>query len=501
MCWTGPGGSDNGKGNRRSTPSTAEGILKQISSYFQGGFEGQTQGTAPKMPKKMIEDQTETEELEDLNAQFEETPEAQDDLYDAEREILQAFDADAKDELSDHHWQVFIYRVETGGKKDTPLFTCSPIELPVYDRVTKDYGTGDYKSRIYRNKKLFRVLPFRCEAPINTTPKIPNEDTAINSAVGGQIGLLQSLVDRVSQTPPVPVQNNPMEMIEVMSRMMETVTRMMPQQAPAPAAPGFDPMQMFELVLRGMEMGKDNSGGSESNVIDLIRDVLKGVDLGDILTAPQIATPPQRIAGPQPSRTDAAGRPTTGSIPADQMGAPAMPEGETPGPELKAERPEEIDPIVGGTIAHLAQFIPHAQRGADPALYADVILDNAPRDAIMHVVTYPDIETIFQASNPLIAENWAWFDALLNELREALSEPPEAVDLTEDPATGTGEEIQGQTITADQATDVSKPDEQPAPSGSNGDPERSGRHEGDAKDNVPTDKGGKEKPGSENKGG
>lgn len=468
------------------------------------------------MNKKALTDQREEpEDAEFIDADFDDS-EAQDDIVDAEREILQAFDADRKDELTDVHWSVKIYRQGVGGNVDKRLFTCSPSELPVMDRVIEDYGSGDYKTRVYRGNKLTRVLRWSVEAPKDHTPKFPDADTAINSAVGGQIGLLQELITKVSAPAVVPVQNNPLEMIDVMGRMMETMGRFMPQPV-APVSPAIDPMQMFELIFKGMEMGKENSGGGDSNMIDLIRDVLKGLDIGSILKPPQIAgavpaqklmPPADRPMGPQPVATEQ-----------HNEGAPASPGvvSNIPLSENRAapEPTQDMDPVVQGVLGHLAQFIPHARRGADPALYADVILDNAPKAVLLRVVNYPDIETIFQASNPAIAENWAWFDMLLNELRDALSDDPdealrqqrhdEAEMLTGDPEDDTGdisgEEIQGQTVPADQATDVSKPDEQSTPSGSNGNPERSGGDESDASRHGDTDKGGKEKPGSKNKGG
>lgn len=441
------------------------------------------------MTKKITDQSEETEEAEVFDVEFDERPEAQDDLFEAEKAILQAFDADAKNELHDHHWQVFIYRVGTEGKKDTPLFTCSPIELPVYDRITKQYGTGDYKSRVYRDKKLFRIVPFRCEAPINTTPELAVPDNnPVAIALQNQHVILERMLTKISEAPPTPIQQNPMEMMTIVSNMFGVLKDMMPQPTAA-ANSDFGPMQMFDLFSRGFEMAKENnSGGGETNVLDIIRDVLKSDALTGILTPPQLPgpVPGQRITAPRPTPTPTPRATGTGPV------------ADTPTPEAT----QQIDPVVMGIVNHLQQFIPHAKRGADPALYADVILDNAPRDIIKHVVTYPDIEVIFQNSNPEIAANWDWFSSLLTEILIALdeSEAPEVapgqVDLTGYPEDGTAEEIQGETIPSDQASDVPEPDEQPATGGANGDPERSGRDEGNATGNDNSNEGGKEEPGS-----
>lgn len=449
------------------------------------------------MPRK-ITDQSEEEETV-IDVGFEDTTGLKDDQDEAEAAILAQFDAD-EDNIE---WTASIYEVGTKGEKDGWLFDCSMGDIiGVRQKLLDTYGTGLYRARIRRGNRLARFLTYRIVAPrVGPQTMVLEGPNPLAIAVQDQGRLLQNLVEKLGQAPQVPVQNNPMEMIGVMGGMFEMFAKMMPQPA---ANTGVDPMQMFELVLKGMELGKDNSGSGESNVIDLIRDVLKGVDLGSILTAPQIPAPGQRITGPRPIAPAA----QPGQVPSTDLG-----EGEPGGPETPDEFPapktgQDIDPIVQGIVGHLAQFIPHAQRGADVGLYADVILDNAPRDAIMHVVTYPDIEAIFQASNPLIKENWEWFGALLNELRDILSGPEpmepgldEMPDLTDAALGSTAEPTQGVDVTGEVIPDVSKPDEQPTAGNVDDDPERSGRDESDASGNVATGEGGEEKPGSENSGG
>lgn len=440
---------------------------------------------------RKITDQSEEDETV-IDVGYEDATGLKDDQDEMEAQILAQFDADEENV----EWTVSIYEVGTKGEKDGWLFDCSMGDIiGVRQKLLDIYGTGLYRARIRRGNRLARFLTYRIVAPRIGPQAVGLESpNPLAIAVKDQGRLLENLVDRLGQIPPTPVQDNPLQMIDVMGRMMETMGRFMPQPV-APVNPTIDPMQMFELIFRGMEMGKENSGG-DSNVIDLIRDVLKGVDLGSILSPPQIAAPGQRISGPQiplvaPENVPVITPTRPGQVPTAKNVAP----------EAIPDPAQEIDPVVSGIVSHLAQFIPHAQRGADPALYADVILDNAPRDAIKHVVSYPDIEAIFQASNPAIAENWDWFDMLLNELRDALSETNLTPAPEDDTGDRSGEEIQGQIIEADQATDVPKPNEQPTPSGSNGDPERQGRHKGDVAGNGDADKGGKEKPGSKNKGG
>lgn len=438
------------------------------------------------MTRKLTDQSEEAETVIDVD--YEDTTGLKDDQDEAEAAILAQFDAD-EDNIE---WTASIYEVGTKGEKDGWLFDCSMADiLGVRQKLLDIYGTGLYRARIRRGNRLARFLTYRIVAPrIGQQPPVLEAANPVSLAIQNQGRLLEELVRKLGETPPTPVQDNPLQMIDVMGRMMETMGRFMPQAAPVNS--GVDMTQMFDLVIRGMEMGKDNSGGGESNVIDLIRDVLKSDALTGILTPPQIVQPGQRIAAPVPGQPPVITPAQPGQVPTP----------ETPAPEATPDPTQQIDPVVAGTVAHLAQFIPHAKRGADPSLYADVVIDNVPREMIVKVINYPDIEVILQNSNPEIAENWAWFDSLLNEIRASFFSSEDydkvegQVDLTGYPEGGTGEEITGVTIPSDQAIDVPEPDQQPATGSPDGDPERSGGDQGDVRGNEDIDNSGKEKPGS-----
>lgn len=451
---------------------------------------------------RKITNQSEEEETV-IDAGFEDMSGLKDDQDEAEAAILAQFDADEEN----IEWTASIYEVGTGGEKDGWLFDCSMGDITgVRQKLLDVYGTGLYRARIRRGNRLARFLTYRIVAPrlgpqVTTTPEI----NPLAIAVADQGRLLEKLVEKLGETPPVPVQNNPMEMMDIMGRMMETMGRFTPQNQ----TPAMDPLQLFELFKSGFEMASDKDGGSETNILDVVKELIKSPLLKDLTTVPPLGTP--QIAAPVK-------QPEAGT---------AEPKPASPAPVQAGEvaTPLTNDPVVIGVVGYMKGFIEKAEKNSDPGLYTDFILDNVEMGVIAHVVNTPNIADILRASDPGIEKNWAWFADLLTLLQDAVAEEAaekvadHEAQMSADHEGQTGETLTpvpdddkpGKTISGEVIpSDVSekpakpattKPAPQPTAGGkpSNGDPKRKGGDKSNPADNVKTGKLGKKAPGRKNK--
>lgn len=290
---------------------------------------------------------------------------------------------------------VKIYSIEEG--KYDWCFACTPADLPVNERIRRDFGGGRYEARLYSGAKIRRRLPFGIREMLKKPDATPAPTNDVAAVVQG--------ISKLG------------EMIVSMSTGFSQQIAQLQTGAAGPAVT-FNPLDMQKSMIDNMVAMKmlvgDNAGGG-SNVKDMIDVFRSGVDLakevggeggGDDMLGflskgtemiTKIANAAATVPTAPPTATPAVVHtpPATGSTREQQIAA------------LKVE---------------IGRLVRVAQRGSAPALYADLILDNVPVPVIESFLTDGNSLEKLAKLDPAVMNHQQWFTELGNEVRAALAE-------------------------------------------------------------------------------
>jgi len=190
---------------------------------------------------------------------------------------------------------------------------------------------------------------------------------------------------------------------------------------PQPVPQGVNPDRAIDMLMKGFELARElkgNEGGAEPTLMGLMSDLLKSPMVGQMVAAAQ-AQPQaqQRIAPPRP--------PQQPPKPPAQPLAPPLntPPVQPPAQSFASEtQPEPVNPML---TQYLALLCAKAADGADPALYADLVLDNLDPDLLDQLLArLPTPVDGLIADHAAVAEHREWFEQLVAIIQGALA--PEA---------------------------------------------------------------------------
>lgn len=358
----------------------------------------------------------------------EETP-AQTEQRETIEDILTAFNASDDDVI----WTIRVGMV-TGPARtgfDEPfLFNCSPTELPLDERLRDNYGTGTYRCRVYRNKRIYRSFT----VTIGPTPKIKENtqtDTtsfiqAIEASNIRMMSMFKEMLDR--QNAPQVQQIDPFAMMERMTAVMLNMQNLSPK--PTVVENQVNPMEMF---TKGIELAQSMSASGETGIMDIVKEFVKSPIMETMMggmnqnqpkqIAPSYYTPIQPTPQVQPGL-----RPNQ---PSQNNGVPpVMP------PNASQMSMEQINKLISDQIAFL---ISKAQNGSDPALYAEFVLDNMPEPTVQYMLNNPNILSELAGINPAINMHLIWFQKLLAEMKQMLQAPGDGTsDYGDEDGSGNG---------------------------------------------------------------
>lgn len=318
-------------------------------------------------------------------------------MNDVDSELDQVTSEFGKDK-NDVNLKIKLHRVlERKGEREW-LFDILPSELPIMDRVKEEYGGGRYEASLFKNGKLYRKFNFNI-----ANPKMKDVTKTLTGEMGNIVTLLVAQQEKsfnqlkdlmLAQQKPVP-QVNMLEMMTGMVAMMVNMKNLLP----VPIVGNSN--DNIELLLKGMEVMRDfgNSGGDrETNLMDLVKEVIKSPFLEKALEGISTAVP------------------NTVSIPNQVLAKPILSKSTI---SQSNPEPNTMNPIIKG---YINQLVKKASQDADPELYAAFILDNVPEETVKQYLLRDDLMTFITSVNPQATQYVEWFEELKNNIKEILAD-------------------------------------------------------------------------------
>lgn len=324
----------------------------------------------------------------------------------------------------DVKFTVKVYRVVENKAELAWLFDCTPAELPILQKLRDEYDGGRFECRVYKNNRIYKRVKVVVETPkkLAVTQPAKNEMSEMLKEMGRQQqDNFNMLKDTVMQMVGKPSTPQPSQM-EMMTGMMALMASMKNFVSP-PVQPSVSPDKMIEVLIKGMELGRDSGGGSETGLMDIAKELIKSPLLGQLA---QAAT-----TMPQLPRQQAQMQIPVQAKPAQpQMTTQPQPATQPKGTVMQTQ-----------VLKHyLDMLVKKAEKDSDPILYAEFILDNVPQSMVEENIMRDDLIEYASTIDPRVKDHQEWFIELRDHIITVLTSPDEeeetdSTDLTS-PATG-----------------------------------------------------------------
>lgn len=320
-----------------------------------------------------------------------------DDAAEQEQAIQDEFGGDDAGEVT---IRIFRRNKERSGQMPY-LFTCSPADFPIMDRIRDNFGSGAYQARVYKGGRIRKLLNYEIEiAAKGAAPAAPAQDLAgvISAALERSAATTTALLEKVlaGGASAAPSRADALKEVKEMLALMR-------EMAPAPAAAGLTPQEAIGLITQGVKLATDLGGGERgpTGLMDIVSKLLDSPLITKLLeSTPNIPA----LTAPQPMPA----APATGG------------QGETTPAPAAAEAQQHA---AAQLVQYVGFLVQKAASDGDIVLYADFVMDNVPREILAPLVDGPDAMATLKGINPQVGQYEPWFQLLIDEIRAALKEP------------------------------------------------------------------------------
>jgi hypothetical protein len=296
---------------------------------------------------------------------------------------------------------VTVYR-ELKGQKPGYLFRTSPEGFSL-DKLRDDYNGGDFRLYITRNGVLYRNTLVTVEPPIQRAA-LPAQSVDMAAAVRDAVAPLADAVARSLAPRPslFDMQRLP-EIITATAGAITALRSLIP--TPAQAAPAQRERGELDSFLKAFKLaqelqGKGSGDDGDVSLMGMIRELIRSPVVLQAVTG--------ALAQAKPAATPRAPMPPAQAA--------------LPGAAPVAAAPAAAPAVDAGVAQQVDMLCEKADADADPAIYAALIVDNAPR-ALIEAWLAPDDPVAALAEQwPQIAERREWFLELADALRQELQE-------------------------------------------------------------------------------
>lgn len=300
--------------------------------------------------------------------------------------------------------EVKVYAMKAhDGRAMVWLFSFAPGEYTysqLLEHVRDNYGAGDYcikvhggiSNRLLQTEKVSVGAPIRKPQPAGESQPdsvlaFMREQAAMQQTM--LMGLMQALAGR-----PAPVAPEGLSVADTLALLNATKG-------------GGDAKEVMGLIMQGIELGKQVSGNAPDD---------EGGFMGALkMLAPALAGMATQPAAPLPRRPRIAPPAVQGS-PSEQPLTPQAPPHKAPD-----SNQQELQIL-------LKMLVRAAVQHAEPAIYAEVVIDQVGTEAAGQLTQPAVFEQIIHAT-PGAADHLSWFHELREEIATMLSDDAAGVDL------------------------------------------------------------------------
>ncbi len=323
--------------------------------------------------------------------------EAGETLLELAEEIAPDDELDLSDFEGEAEISVWVYR-RTAKSKPAFLFKCTPVDFSL-DTLRDNYGGGEFTVYVKRGRDLIKrhspvVEPPPKPAPSTLPPNPPDIAQALQQAVRD---VLQQI--------------RPQETEETILARLKSYKEILGGASSAAAAPA----DMLAMFRQGIEFAKEFAGNAgEKGAFDVLERAIAtfGAPLATIIQS-QLEKSAMTKNPPLP-----------GSVKTATPQQPALP---SAGVQLLLK-------------AKIKELLPAAARDSDPALYADLLVDQFPIEQLKQAMGLgvAAICDMCIAIDPRVSNYRPWFDEMLQHIADALAEIE--IEKENVSASGTGHE-------------------------------------------------------------
>ena len=330
-------------------------------------------------------------------------------------EVFEQFGGDEQDAT----FKINIYRVQEGRGELGYCFSCVPSELPILDKIQSDFGAGKYEMRLYEKTdktRLKKRTKFVIEAA-KKKPAAPQQQdmSAILAAMAAQQQRSMEQFKELLLMQRPAVAAAPQTSLTELIAAMTGLQNMMPKPAES---------NNMDMLFKGMELMKDlagdSGGGREKGLYDMLIEAAKTFG-GPIVEMAKNAAPMLPPgAGPVPP-----GALPPGTVIYSPPGQPGQLENAPPmAVQTEQIQQNEAEQMSLMLTMQINTLVGKAAAGADPAIYADVILDSMSELQIREFIGQPDLKGFLISVNPQVETLWPWFEKLQSEILAELNDAP-----------------------------------------------------------------------------
>jgi hypothetical protein len=313
-------------------------------------------------------------------------------------------------QIDDDEATVTVKRRDPDDPSGWSYLTAMPARAFSLEKIKQEYGGGEYKAfTVDRQKRLIKGVPrlFRIDKIFKPRPPVAATPEA-RPGVAPEILALAAKVDQLANV--VAAQNSSRETLDYALKIAAVL-----RGAGGGGGPGLGANDVFGIFEKGLEFSRKLNGGGDGDERDggdafdvALKELVKPV-------ARLLETEVERRARIRPGAPPAAGAaPSTAALPPAGGGEP-----------MPATAPSwlvRLKPFI-------PQFVALARDGANPTLYADVLVDVMDRKLTAAEVAGIEeeaqnpafVDTVLAALPPSCAPHGEWFRALLTALQTRLT--------------------------------------------------------------------------------
>lgn len=285
---------------------------------------------------------------------------------------------------NDEEVMFWVYRINAARGNSVFLYRCLPAEF-VPEHLGSKFKGGTFRVWVKRGSTLLKTFTIKAEA-IETVEE--HQTVAAKPAMANELAAaitaLQNTVAQLAQS------QRPAETEEAMLNRIRMYRDIFGGAQPAAQA---NPAASFELFQKGIEFAKNvMQEGAEKSTNDVLVEAVRTL-------GPAFAEIVARGARAQPAAQPVSAAITQTNNNADNLNV--------------------IEKLLKPKINWLCDM---AAGGADPGLYADLIMDQVPETQLRDFVTSGDPFKKLVAIHPRAAEYGAWFGDLLSHINAVMTD-------------------------------------------------------------------------------